>query len=216
MANGICDIDKTRPATHTVRVTQNGRESTLELCDTHYQQLQRQQSQTSPFESLFSSSGFTDPFSDDFPGFASQLGSPLPREREATNIEELISEHTKEIIQQAAETAVKFGRVEVDTEHLLYALADSDVVQEILKQFKLKSEDLKGYIEANAPKSSERTKSDEKIEVTVSPRVKQVIEKAFANSQELGHSYVGPEHLLIGLLQEDEGMAGEILRKYGL
>src|SRR2546421_13011995 len=101
MADGICDIDKKRPATHTVRVRQDGRETTLEVCDIHYQQLRQQQSQASPFDSLFSGSGFPDMFSDDFPGFASQLGSPLPRDREATNIEEYISEHTKEIIQQA-------------------------------------------------------------------------------------------------------------------
>src|SRR6218665_1552325 len=150
MANGICDIDKQRPATHTVRVSRNGRETTLELCSVHYNQLRSQQAQTSPFEALFADSGLGNFFGDDFPNFASQLGTPLPREREATNIEEFISESTKEIIQQAAETAVKFGRREVDTEHLLYALADSEVVQEIFKQFKLKSEDIKGYIDANA------------------------------------------------------------------
>jgi ATP-dependent Clp protease ATP-binding subunit ClpC len=216
MADGICDIDNKRPATHTVRVRQNGRETTLELCDTHYNQLRDQHSHTSPFESLFLNSGFGDFFGNDFPSLASNLGSPLPREREATNIEEFISESTKEIIQEAAETAVKFGRREVDTEHLLYALADNDVVQEIFKQFKLKSEDIKNYIDANAPKGDQKTKDEEKVEVTVSPRVKQVLEQAFASSRELGHSYIGPEHLLIGLLSEDEGMAGDILRKYGL
>jgi ATP-dependent Clp protease ATP-binding subunit ClpC len=216
MADGICDIDNQRSATHTVRVRQDGREVTLELCDVHYDQLRRQQAQTSPFEALFSGSDFGDFFGDDFPSFASQLGTPLPREREATNIEEFISENTKEIIQQAGEAAVKFGRREVDTEHLLYALADSDVVQEIFKQFKLKSEDIKGYIEANAPKGDQKSTDEERVEITVSPRVKQVLEKAFSSSRQLGHSYIGPEHLLIGLLQEDEGMAGDILRKYGL
>jgi ATP-dependent Clp protease ATP-binding subunit ClpC len=184
----------------------------MELCDMHYRQLMR--SQASPFENLFS--GFSDPFAEDFPGFASQLGDPLPRDREATNIEEYISDHTKEIIQQAAETAVKFGRREVDTEHLLYALVDSEIIQEILKQFKLKSEDVKDYIDANAPRDEHAIKSSETIEVTVSPRIKQVLENAFHDSRELGHSYVGPEHLLLGLLQEDEGMAGDLLRRYGI
>ncbi|HVS58618.1 MAG TPA: AAA family ATPase [Candidatus Saccharimonadales bacterium] len=216
MADGICDIDNQRPATHTVRVSRNGSETTLELCSAHYNQLRSQQAHTSPFEALFSGGGFNDFFNDDFPSFASQLGTPLPREREAINIEEYISENTKEIIQQAAETAVKFGRREVDTEHLLYALADSDVVQEIFKQFKLKSEDIKGYIEANAPKGDQKATDEKNLEVTVSPRVKQVLEQAFTSSRQLGHSYIGPEHLLLGLLQEDEGMAGDILRKYGL
>lgn len=216
MADGLCDLDNQRPATHTVRVRQNGRETTLELCDAHYQQLRQQQSQTSPFDSLFSGSPLGDFFGDDFGQLSSNLGTPLPREREATNIEEFISESTKEIIQQAAEAAVTFDRREVDTEHLLYALVDSDVVREIFKQFKLKSEDIKGYIETNSPKGSQKIKETDQVEVTVSPRVKQVLENAFTSSRELGHSYIGPEHLLLGLLQEDEGMAGDILRKYGL
>ncbi|MDB5164700.1 MAG: ATPase with chaperone, ATP-binding subunit [Candidatus Saccharibacteria bacterium] len=218
MANGLCDIDGERPATHRVRVKQNGREMTLELCDTHYEQLMRRQSRTSPFESLFSGFG-SDPFasmSNDFPGFSSELGTPLPRDREATDISEYLSEHAKEIIQQAAETAVNFGRREVDTEHLLYALMDSDVVQQILKQFQLKTDDLKHYIETHAPRDEHAKPESETIEITVSPRVKQVLALAFQTSRELGHSYVGPEHLLIGLVQEDEGFAGEVLRTYGL
>jgi ATP-dependent Clp protease ATP-binding subunit ClpC len=216
MANGICDIDETRPATHTVRVRQDGRETTLELCTPHYNQLRSQQSQTSPFESLFSTAGFDDLLGNDFPSLASNMGTPLPRDRESTNIEEFISDNTKEIIQRAADIAVKFGRREVDTEHLLYALADSDVIKEIFKQFKLKNEDIKRYINENAPKGTLKPKDEDKIEVTVAPRVKQVLESAFQDSRELGNSYVGPEHLLIGLVQEDEGMAGDILRKYGL
>jgi ATP-dependent Clp protease ATP-binding subunit ClpC len=214
MADGICDIDNKQPATHTVRVRRNGSGTTMELCDAHYSQLMRSQSQMSPFESLFA--GFDDSIGDNFPSFASQLGSPLPRDREVTDIEEYITDHTKEIIQQAAETAVKFGRREVDTEHLLYALSDSEIVQEILKQFKLKAEDVKGYIESNAPRDEHAQPDKETVEVTVSPRIKQVLENAFHDSRELGHSYVGPEHLLLGLLQEDEGMAGELLRRYGL
>jgi ATP-dependent Clp protease ATP-binding subunit ClpC len=216
MADGICDFDNRRPATHIVRVRQNGREAMVELCDIHYQQLRRQQAQTSPFESLFFDSPLNNFIGDDFSSLASRLGMPLPREREATNIEDFISENTKEIIQQAADTAVRFGRPEVDTEHLLYALADSDVVQEIFKQFNLNSKDVKGYIDANAPKSDQRTSEKENVRVAVSPRMKQVLESAFGSSRELGHGYVGPEHLLIGLVQEGEGMAGDVLRKYGL
>ena len=218
MADGICDICKRRPATHRVRVSQNGRESEMELCNIDYARLRQQQTMGSPFESLFAFSGSDNPFdllSDDFPQFASELGSPLPRDREATNIEEFISEHTKELIQTAAETAVAFGRDEVDTEHLLYALTDSDVVQEILRQVKVDPKELKAYIDSNAPKG-ELTAPEGQREITVSPRIKSVLERAFGIAQEMGHGYIGPEHLLIGLATEDEGLAGDILRKYGL
>jgi ATP-dependent Clp protease ATP-binding subunit ClpC len=224
MANGICDIDKTRPAAHVVRVNRNGRQTTLELCDEHYMALMREQSMVSPFESLFSGSSPFESFFGNLPGTATGTagipgGRPIPvnENREGVNIEQYLSKHTRDILQQAAETAVDFGRREVDTEHLLYALTNSDVVQQLLKQFKLKPQDIQEHIEKNAPRGEQKKpKPEEKIEVTVSPRVKQVLELAFGSSRDLGHSYIGPEHLLVALVQEDEGMAGDILRRYGL
>lgn len=217
MAKGLCDICKQRPATHTVVITRNGRREVAELCNQDYARL-RSRDTASPFDSLFGGSPFNmfDDLPSDFGNFSSDMGYPLPRDTEATNLEDLLSDHAKEIIQHAAETTVKFGRREVDTEHLLYALADSDVTAEVLKQFKLTKEDLKGYIEANAPKGTEKKPDEGQVEVTVSPRVKSVLENAFQIARELGHGYIGPEHLLIALAEEDEGMAGDVLRKYGL
>jgi ATP-dependent Clp protease ATP-binding subunit ClpC len=119
-------------------------------------------------------------------------------------------------LQKAAQKAFDFGKLEVDTEHLLYALTESDVAQAIFKQFKVSPEDLRGYIEQNAPKEERKKPEEGSIQVTVSPRVKSALERAFIASRELGHSYIGPEHLLIGLAEEQDGFAGEILRKYGL
>lgn len=218
MANGICDICNQRPASHTVTTTRNGRREVVELCSQDYTRV-RSQGASSPFDSLFGGNSLFNMFDNlpsDFGGLSSDMGYPLPRDREATNLEDFLSDHAKEIIQQAAETTVKFGRREVDTEHLLYALADSVVTAEVLKQFKLTKEDLKGYIEANAPKGSEKEPDEGQVEVTVSPRIKSVLENAFQTARELGHGYIGPEHLLIALAEEDEGMAGDVLRKYGL
>jgi ATP-dependent Clp protease ATP-binding subunit ClpC len=220
MANGICDVCNIRPAAHTITTTRGGQRETVELCNVDYGRLQNRRASASPFDSFFGGSGnLPNPFDSlpsDFGSFSSDIGSPLPRERESTNIEDYISEHAKEIIQQAAETAVKFGRHDVDTEHLLYALAGSDVTAEILKQFKLTPSDLKGYIEANAPKGTQKAPESGQIEITVSPRMKAVLESAFQISRKLGHGYIGPEHLLIALAEEDEGMAGDVLKKYGL
>ena len=52
--------------------------------------------------------------------------------------------------------------------------------------------------------------------MTISPRVKSALQHAFALSRELGHSYVGPEHLLLGLAAVPDGFAGTLLKKYGL
>jgi len=99
---------------------------------------------------------------------------------------------------------------------LLYAIADNEIVKEIFKQFKINVQDVKGYLDANAPKGFEEAKKGETVELAISPRVKNVIEAAFNASQELGHNYIGPEHLLAGLVEEEDGLAGNLLRKYGL
>ena len=140
----------------------------------------------------------------------------LPRHREAVDIDQYLSAHTKELLQNAAQTALKFKRDEVDTEHLLYAISDSDVVKEIYKQFKVNPDDVKNYIEANTLKGTKDVKEGESVQLHISPRVKKVFELAFQAAQELGHSYIGPEHLLVGLIEEEDGIAGDLLRKYGL
>ena len=202
--NGLCDICDIRPATHRVQVTQNGQMAELNVCDIDYQRLRQQAGSSSPFESLFSGSN---PFNSFEQAFA------RPERQQAAGLETLLSDTAKDIIQEAGSVAHKFGRREVDTEHLLYALADNDVVVEILNQYKLKPGDIKGYIDANAPKGKQTTTEDE---MGVSPRVKSVLQGAYQISRELGHSYIGPEHLLIALAVEPDGMAHEVLEKYGL
>lgn len=200
----ICDICEIRPATHRVQVTQNGQTAQLNVCDIDYQRLRQQAGSSSPFESLFSSN---DPFG------AFEQSFSRPQRQQVAGIETLLSDTAKDIIQKAGNIAYDFGRKEVDTEHLLYALADNDVVAEILKQYKLKPDDIKGYIDQNAPKEE---KADTVAEMGVSPRVKSVLQSAYQISRELGHSYIGPEHLFIALSAEPEGMAHDVLEKYGL
>jgi ATP-dependent Clp protease ATP-binding subunit ClpC len=153
---------------------------------------------------------------DEFGDFSSGQEQPLPRHREAVDIDQYLSAHTKELLQEAAKTALRFKREEVDTEHLLYAISNSDVVREIYKQFKVNPDEIKNYIEANTPKGERGVEKGESPQLYISPRVKNVFELAFQAAQELGHSYVGPEHLLVGLIEEEDGMAGDLLRKYGL
>ena len=224
-----------QPATVRVEASLNGRHSTMLLCDDHYRQLVRQQKRTvSPLEALFSSrSGLFEDFlgsdffriGDDTTPVAADTddvvdaslsepaaaGSGVPRRR-GSGLASRISEQSETLLQEAAKHAAEFGRSEVDTEHLLLALADSDVVKTILGQFKIKVDDLKRQIESEAKRGDKPFEG----EIGVSPRVKDALSRAFVASNELGHSYVGPEHFLIGLAEEGEGLAANLLRRYGL
>ncbi|MBC7138060.1 MAG: ATP-dependent Clp protease ATP-binding subunit [Defluviimonas sp.] len=233
MANGICDICKSRPASFRAQVSVNGERQVMELCDEDYRKLARQQRRpASPLESLFGGGSLFDEFFGDTPfagmdrGFgdtggdtgAQGGGQRVPINRGSrrgggsAGIAERLSEHGNRLLQEAAQKAGEFGRPEVDTEHLLLALTQSDVVRTLLEQFKIDVDDLRRQIDKEAP----RGEAAAGAEIGVSPRLKDALNRAFIASNELGHSYVGPEHLLIGLAEEGEGLAADILRKYGL
>ncbi|MEH6773249.1 MAG: AAA family ATPase [Cereibacter changlensis] len=123
-----------------------------------------------------------------------------------------ISDQAERLLQEAAQHAAAMGRAEVDTEHLLLALTGSEVVRTVLDQFKISVDQLKAQIEAEAKPGD----TPHEGEIGVSPRVKDALSRAFGASTDMGHSYVGPEHLLIGLAEEGEGLAANMLRKLGL
>jgi len=64
------------------------------------------------------------------------------------------SEQTVELLQRAAENAYELGRNELDTEHLLCVLADTDVCAALLKELKLSPQDIKAYIDRHAQKET--------------------------------------------------------------
>ena len=224
---GLCDICHRRPSAVRVTVSENGRRRTLNVCEEDYAQLRARSA--SPFESLFGGGLFGgDPMGRFFgdgddgvgTGFGAGrgsagrgLGQPGRADREAVDLGEFLSQQGEEILQQAARTAVEWGSRDVDSEHLLHALADNDVVQAILQRFKLSPQELKRQAEELSPR--QERKSGGRAQIGVSPRVKAALEAAFRASRDLGHSYVGPEHLLIGLAEE-EGLAADLLRRYGL
>ena len=232
MANGICDVCKTRPATVRAQVSVNGERRTMELCDEDYRKLARRQGRSaSPLESLFGGRSLFDEFFGDsglggslFDRLGGQAGSDdagdrIPpraasrRGQGGVSIADRLSEQGNKLLHEAANTAAEFGRAEVDTEHLLHALTGSDVVKTLLEQVKVDPDDLRRQIEKDAKRGDSKPEGGE---IGVSPRVKDALNRAFVASNELGHSYVGPEHLLIGLAEEGEGMAASMLRKLGL
>lgn len=215
-----CDICRQRPAVLQVTVSQAGRRRTLNVCQTDYLRLRARSA--SPFESLFGSGLLADDFferlarDEDF-GFGSVASRENGRPQDSASVAlgDLLSEQSEQILQQAAATAAEWGSQLIDTSHLLYALADNDVVQALLKRYQLSARDLKTQIEQLTPKGASEPETGGSTKVGVSPRVKAALQRAFQASRDLGHGYIGPEHLLIGLAEE-EGLASDLLNRYGL
>ena len=132
---------------------------------------------------------------------------------ESVDISTYFSQRAKDIIQMAAEKAVDSGSRNIDTEHLLWAAVNyDDVVVRVLKELKVDNELLQDQL-------NEVIGSDEGIThgtPGLTPRAKEVLQLAFYESQELGHHYIGGEHILLGLIEEGEGIAAQIFEKYGI
>lgn len=213
----LCEICNARPAVARVTVSQNGQARTMSICDHDYRQLLRHQSMLNPFDSLLG--GGVSRFFDNMGGAADQggddfrLSAHVPRE--SVDATDAFSSQTLEILQRAGEKAHEFNRSELDTEHLLYVLADTDVGTALLKELLLSADDIKGYIDQHAQRGAAQAQASVD-QMSISPRLKKVFNFAFQASRDLGHSYVGPEHLLIGLSSVPESIAGTLLKKYGV
>jgi len=213
----LCEICNARPAVARVTVSQNGQARTMSICDHDYRQLLRHQSMLNPFDSLLG--GGVSRFFDSMGGAKDQGGDDLRLSaqvpRESVDATDAFSSQTLEILQRAGEKAHELNRSELDTEHLLYVLADTDVGTALLKELKLSADEIKGYIDQHAQKGTAQDQSPVD-RMSISPRLKKVFNSAFQASRDLGHSYVGPEHLLIGLASVPDSIAGTLLKKYGV
>lgn len=127
---------------------------------------------------------------------------------------EKFTERGRKIIIYAREEAEKRQNDYLGTEHLLLALLreDDSLPVAILKKMGLSIEDLSMEIERNLPSGTNILTFGD---IPFTPRAKKVLELAVEEARLLGHNYIGSEHLLLGLIREEEGIAGKILRAFG-
>ena len=127
---------------------------------------------------------------------------------------ERFTDKGRKIIILAREEAERHQNDYLGTEHLVLAiLRESDgIALMILKKMGLSTEQVRLEIERNLPGGGTTMTFGE---IPFSPRVKKVIEYGVEEARLLGHNHIGSEHLLLGLLREEEGIGGKILRSLG-
>lgn len=212
----ICERCQSRTATLEATREMNGKTIHQNLCNACAEELGLIRG-NSPFSSF---PGFSEYFDDPFlahghHNHGSEPVYPTNSRKEQVNILDAFSDRAKLVIQKAAEAAGEMGSALLDTEHLLIGIAqEPEVSAVILKNLDIKPEELIGYLKENAPKGS--SKMAEGSVPDLSPRAKQALELAWHAARNLEHDYVGSEHILLGLLQENEGLAAQTLKKYGL
>jgi ATP-dependent Clp protease ATP-binding subunit ClpC len=127
---------------------------------------------------------------------------------------ERYTDRGRKIVILARDEAERYQNDYLGTEHLALAiLRESDgVALAVIKKMGLPPEQVRLEIERNLPSGSSTMTFGE---IPFTPRVKTVIELSVEEAKLLGHNYIGSEHLLLGLLREEDGMGGKILRALG-
>ncbi len=155
-----------------------------------------------------------DEFFSDFFDRGAGAGSATPaqeRQVERVDVTQFFSDATRQLLQRAAQTALEWGSLDLDSDHLLYAALQDDVVRHVLSQVDADPEAIMAQIDEEAEKA-ERTD----VAPSLSPDAKAALLAAYQESRELDSSYVGPEHVLLALARDEESAAGELMQRFGL
>lgn len=124
------------------------------------------------------------------------------------------TERARRVVFFAQEEAGRLGENYVSTEHLLLGLVrESDsVAARILETLGVSASRVRTEIERQVTKGDGRTGPD----MQLTPRAKRVIDLAYDEARQLNNNYIGTEHLLLGLIRENDGLAGRVLAKFGV
>ena len=126
------------------------------------------------------------------------------------------TERVRKVLQMAREEAQRLHHEYVGTEHILLGLIreGEGVAAAVLQNLSVDLDDIQQKIEETVKKgkSAQATAPD----LPYTSRAKKVLELAMSEARELSHSYVGTEHLLLGLLREEKGIAAQVLTDAGV
>ncbi len=121
------------------------------------------------------------------------------------------TERVRKVLAMAREEAARLHHEYVGTEHILLGLIreGEGVAAAVLQHLNVELEEIQQKIEETVKKGKAAQATGPDLPYT--SRAKKVLELAMGEARELGHSYVGTEHLLLGLLREEKGIAAQVL-----
>jgi ATP-dependent Clp protease ATP-binding subunit ClpC len=127
---------------------------------------------------------------------------------------ERFTEKAIKVIMLAQEEARRLGHNFVGTEQILLGLIGegTGVAAKTLKSLGVSLKDARIEVE----KIIGRGSGFVAVEIPFTPRAKRVLELAWDEARQLGHNYIGTEHLLLGLIREGEGVAVRVLENLGV
>lgn len=127
-----------------------------------------------------------------------------------------LTERARLVMKRAKEEAARIGSSHASTEHILLGLiAEGEgVAATAMRNMGLNLESLRMEILKNISRESGGGISDSTI--SLSPSAKRAIEFAYQEAQAFGVNFIGTEHLLLGVIRENEGLAARVLASHGI
>src|SRR4030066_1174159 len=127
---------------------------------------------------------------------------------------EKFTERGRKVIIYAKEEAEKRQNDYLGTEHLLLAILreEDGIPVAVLRKMGIDIDQIRVEVERNLPSGGNTLTFGD---IPFTPRAKKVLEYAVEEARLLGHNYIGSEHLLLGLIREEEGIGGKILPSLG-
>ncbi|MBP1153521.1 MULTISPECIES: ATP-dependent Clp protease ATP-binding subunit [unclassified Paenibacillus] len=123
------------------------------------------------------------------------------------------TERAQKVLSLAQEEAVRLGHNNIGTEHILLGLIreGEGIAAKALIALGLGLEKIQDEVESLIGRGQEQPTN-----IAYTPRAKKVIELSMDEARKLGHTYVGTEHILLGLIREGEGVAARVLGNLGV
>jgi ATP-dependent Clp protease ATP-binding subunit ClpC len=210
MATRMCDVCGVRPATVALRRITPGEQPKMEhLCEVHALRARGGRSSFgggSLFDEFFGRFFEEEPVGE-ANGESRGGGTAAPHRRaEQVDITRFFSDSTSELLRRAAGRAVEWGDLDLGTEHLLHAALEDDAVRRVLAGADADPDALKAQLEEEADRGARND-----VSPSLAPDAKRALLAAYEESQALGASYIGPEHVLLALAADGESEAGRLL-----
>ena len=128
---------------------------------------------------------------------------------------ERFTDRARKVMQLANQEAQRFNHEYIGTEHILLGLVKegSGVAANVLKNLEVDLRKIRLEVEKIVQSGPDMVTMGK---LPQTPRAKKVVEYAMEEARNLNHNYVGTEHLLLGLIREQEGVAAQVLMNLGL
>jgi ATP-dependent Clp protease ATP-binding subunit ClpC len=128
---------------------------------------------------------------------------------------ERFTDRARKVMQLANQEAQRFNHEYIGTEHILLGLVKegSGVAANVLKNLDVDLRRIRLEVEKLVQSGPEMVTMGK---LPQTPRAKKVIEYSMEEARNLNHNYVGTEHILLGLLREQEGVAAQVLINLGM